>query len=135
MKTLDIVKIIETHDLDVYELAKQLFPTVKYPKLALRRIFRGEAFLDTNQLSRLALMLGVPIEKLFTNHKWSVKPKKNILLFTSDDYAAELNTVTMTTNIFSKGSIFHEEMIHGGSITLGKYLDNLNQIINNYEQN
>lgn len=135
MKVFDLNKIMETHELDVQEVARHLFPTNKYPKLALDRILKKEAFLDTNQLSRLALMIGTSVENLYSNGKWSMKTKKGILYFASDTYSAELDTSSWTTKIYADGSIFHEEVISNASVTLSEYLHNLNQIIKNHEQN
>ena len=133
MKAFDLNKIMEVHKLEVHKVAKHLFPANKYPKLALDRILKNEAFLDTNQLSRLAQLIGTSIENLYSNNEWSMKTKKGLLHFTSDKYTAELNTNSWTTKIYSDGSIFHEEVIHNGSITLSEYLQKLNQLIKNHE--
>ena len=55
MKTIDLKEIIEKRKLDAKDVAQQLFPGIKYPKLALNRIIAGEAVLDANQISKLAL--------------------------------------------------------------------------------
>jgi len=128
MKAFDLNKIMEVHKLEVHKVAKHLFPANKYPKLALDRILKNEAFLDTNQLSRLAQLIGTSIENLYSNNEWSMKTKKGLLHFTSDKYTAELNTNSWTTKIYSDGSIFHEEVIHNGSITLSEYLQNYREV-------
>jgi len=54
MKKIDLKKIIENAGLDIKETAQHLFPNNKYAKLALDRVIKGDAFLDTNQISKLS---------------------------------------------------------------------------------
>lgn len=133
MKTFDLNSIIETYNLNVQEVAAHLFPTNKYPKLALDRILKFEAFLDTNQMSRLSLMTGASINDLYADKNWDVKSKKDILTFTHAGYKAELNTKNWVTKVYADGSIFHESVIHGGGVVLSEYLKKLNQIIKDHE--
>ena len=50
----NIGNVIEHYKLNTEDLAKVLFPTVKYPKQAFDRVLKGEANLDVIQLERLA---------------------------------------------------------------------------------
>lgn len=130
MKTIDLNKLIESKNLDVKELAKQLFPSAKYPKLALDRILNGSSFLDSNQISILSMVTQIPIGLLYENGNWeSIKGEQNILKFATNEYVAELNTETWMTKIYKDGSIFHEEIIHNGSIPLSEYLSLLTDLI------
>lgn len=130
MKTIDLSKIIEDRGLNTKEVAKELFPKNKYPKLALDRVIKGEAFLDTNQVSRLSLITGVPIQFLYSNGEWKTTSKEEgIVTFQTGEYRAELNTGEWITKIYHKGSIFHESVIHQESITLSKYLKSLTELI------
>jgi hypothetical protein len=66
MRTIDVKEIIEKHQLDAKEVAQQLFPGNKYPKLALNRVMAGSAQLDANQMSKLALLIGVQVSDLYS---------------------------------------------------------------------
>ena len=61
MQTIDIQKIAHAKGLLLKDLAKVLFPKTKYPYLAIRRIMRGEAFLNSEQV---LLFRSLPIFRL-----------------------------------------------------------------------
>ena len=77
MNKIDLQQLIEIYNLDKKEIAETLFPGAKYPTLALNRIISGEALLDSDQVSKLALFIGVPIEKLYSGTKWAGKHNGN----------------------------------------------------------
>jgi len=130
MKTINLQNIIDSQELDTIEVAKQLFPNNKYPKLAINRILDGSAFLDSNQISKLSMLTGIPIELLYSDGKWSkAKATDGLLKFTADDYTAELNTKDWTTKLYHKDSLFHEDIIHDKSIPLSEYLSQLSNLI------
>lgn len=133
MKIFDLKEIIEKQNLVVKEVAKELFPTNKYPKLALDRVLSGKAFLDTNQVSKLSMMTGISIEKLYSGGQWKASATDDKLKFTSENYTAELNTETWITKIYHKDSLFHEAIIHNGNIALSEYLTKLTNIINKHK--
>lgn len=137
MNTIDLNKIITDHDLDVKELAAELFPGIKYPKLALDRVLKGESYLDTNQLSRLSLYTGQPIETLMTGKNWIALAynKENAIVFESGDYRAELDLMTWITKLFHKNSIFHESVITKSTIPLNEYLEQISNLIDNHNHN
>ena len=134
MQVINLGQLIEAHKLDPKELAAELFPGIKYPKLALNRILSGEAFLDANQISRLSLYTGIPIEGLYSGQEWQIKSdSSDILRIISPDgaYRAELNTQDWTTKIFDRDTIFHEEALPSGSMSLRAYIAYLNNLITN----
>jgi len=130
MQTLDLKKIIETYSLDTREVAEELFPKNKYPKLALDRVLKGESFLDTTQLSLLSQMTGVPIQFLFSNGAWKVtSPNKGTVVFESEGYRAELDLDKWITKVYHKETLFHEQLLHKGAIPLSDYLEQINLLI------
>jgi hypothetical protein len=136
MGNIDLKKIIEDNDLDVRELAAELFPGIKYPKLALDRVLKGDTYLDTNQLSRLSMFTGLPIEVLYSGTPWktTAKHEEGNITFEAGDYTAELDTENWITKVFHKGSIFHESVLHRSTIPLNEYLHELDKIIVNHKQ-
>ncbi len=129
MKTLNLKEIIEKHSLDVKEVAEQLFPKNQYPSLALSRIISGKALLDTDQVSKLSLMTGVPIECLYSGGEWKINTSENLMTFETGEYKAELDTEKWVTKVFHKQSLIHETIIHSGSIALSIYLRELTEVI------
>lgn len=133
MRTIDLKKIIEDQGLDTKEVAQHLFPGNKYPRLALNRVIAGDAVLDANQISKLALLASVSISQLYGT-EWKSKSKKDLMIFSSENFRAELNTQTWVTKIFDNDSMFHESIIHSGSTPLSDYLNELNAIIIKYQK-
>lgn len=133
MNKLDLQNIIDTYNLDQKEVAKNLFPKNKYPELALNRVLARETYLDTEQASKLALIIGVPIEKLFSTAKWSGKRVGATHILTNGEYRAELDSETWTTKIFHNDSLFHDEVLHSGTTSLSKYLSKLDELILNHK--
>ena len=125
MRKIDLSQIIKDNNLSDSEVAKQLFPTNKHPRLALNRIFSGKAVLDANQISLLAFELDIPISELFTGGRWKAKFNGGTHTFTTGDYRAELNTKTNFTRIFHKDSLCHSCLITPIAISLNEYLRKL----------
>jgi len=122
---IDLKKIIAVKKLDNREVAQELFPGHKHPKLALDRVLLGEGVLNADQISRFSLYSGIPIAELYSGANWrsSIQDQNHILV--SGNYRAELDTVTWTTKLFHKDSLFHQFIIHSSSISLGDYIERL----------
>lgn len=134
MKQIDLKKIIDENDLNKKEIAQQLFPGNKYPALALNRVIAGEAKLDSDQISKLALITNLTIGDLY-GIKFSAKSRDKKMFFEFEDFKAELCLKTWSTKVFHKESLFHEEVLHKSSIALSDYLDELTNIINKFKNN
>lgn len=132
MKTINLKNIIELQGLDTKEVAKELFPYVKYPMLAIGRILSGEALLDSDQISRLALMSGLSIAQLFSGEAWKNTSKDDVHTFTNGEYKAVFNLQTGVTQLYHLQSMFHEEIIHSKAMPLNEYLKTLDTLILNH---
>ena len=122
MKTIELQKIIQDHQLDVRDLAKELFPSHQHPSMALTRIIQGKGVLDANQISLLAELTGQSVNALFNQEEWIASSREGIIFFSSGDFRAELDMDKNTSKVFHKGSIFHETVLHSTSIPLSEYL-------------
>ena len=130
MNRLNLSKIIKQNSLKKSEIATLLFPENKFPMAALTRVLNGEAHLDSVQISRLALFLNVTPGHLFSERQYNgYADTHQNLIFEKDDYVAKLNRLTWLTQIFCKGSLVHETIIHNGSQPLSTYLEELDNII------
>lgn len=134
MRKIDLDSIIKMYDLDVNEIAKHLFPDNKYARLALNRVLSKKAVLDATQISRLAMFIDIPISALYSGKEWKSKRNRDLIVLTADDYTAELNTKTWLTKIYHKKSLFHEAVIHDGSIPLNEFINKLNIEIEKHGQ-
>lgn len=137
MKSIDLKKLIEDHNLDIVEVSMHLFPDRKFPRLALNRVISGESTLNADQISKLASMAGIEIEKMFTPSGWITTPvdERNKMVFENGEYKAVLDTDKWTTTLLHKGSLFHEEVLHPSTISLNDYLTRLNNLILKSQKN
>ena len=135
MRSIDLAKIIEDLKLDEEALASELFPNHRHPALALKRVKKGDGLLNSKQISRLATIADMPIGALFGVQGWEYEIKDGIYILQCDNFKAELDTNSWVTKIYDSGSLFHDEVIHGGTTTLSEYVTKLNLIINKYREN
>jgi hypothetical protein len=132
MQNINLKKIIEDTSMDTGSLAKKLFPTHRFPKKALERILESKSNLDSVQISKLAMILGVSISDLYGPTKWKLNSNRSgVIRFSSEEYEAELDTETMVTNIFKNNTLIHEAVLNKRSTTLSEYLEDLSKIIQN----
>jgi hypothetical protein len=132
MQKLNLQKIIDQNGLDPKEVAKQMFPENKYPEMALKRVLKGEALLNSDQISKLSLLTNISISELY-GLNWKASKKGDTLTLVSGDYKALLDTNSWTTRIFDSESLFHESIIHSGIMPLSKYLHAISEIVANHK--
>lgn len=133
MSTFNINRIIKKHDLDYNALAKELFPKNKYPLVALNRVVEGVSFLDTNQISILATIVGVEVSELFSSDTWGMKmSNEDTIKFFKNNYRVELDLVTLVTKIFCDDRmIANETLIFEKNVKLSEYINRVNETIIN----
>lgn len=132
MQKIDLKKIIKQRELDVAQVASQLFPNNKYSRLALNRVIQGKALLNSAQISKLALIANLDISELY-GIKWKSTTKGSIMTLTTGDYVAILDTRSWITKVLHKNSLFHESIIHNGSTPLSMYLSKISDIIEKHK--
>lgn len=133
-KSIDLKGIIASQNLDPKELAKQLFPGNKHPKLALNRVLAGEAVLDADQISKLASLTGLTPDELYSENGWKSTSKNGKMIFQNGDYKAELDTETWVTKIFHNDSLFHETVMTPSTTPISTYIKQLELIISKNKQ-
>ena len=129
MQRINLAQIVSDNNLDKKEIAKELFPMHTYPMLAYKRIIKGDAVLNSDQISKLASITGLSIAQIFSGENWKSKKTGNLYTFTSGNYKAVLDTDTWITKIYLKDSLLHESVIMKKTVPLNEYLENLNSII------
>lgn len=129
MQKINIKAIIEGRGLDIEEVAAQLFPRNLHARLALNRVINGEGLLNSEQISKFALLLGVPISALFTGNDWKIAYKETTHVLTNKEYTAEIDTNTWTARLFHNESMLHETILFDKSIALSDFIGLLNSEI------
>lgn len=125
-----IKKVIEHFNLDQNEVARILFPHVKYQKLALDRVLKGEASLDTEQLEALAKYAGVFVHDLFLiEGEWKGSSEDGCLVFLKGEYKAKLNYRGVFLSIYKNEKLIHSELSLKNMNT-SEFVDYINNIIN-----
>lgn len=130
MEKIDIKKI--TEGIDKAEIARVIFPHVKYPVAAFDRVLRGEALLDTEQLERLASYIGVTICDLFSAGDWKGRSEEGVLTFVKGPYKAKLNYKGSFLVIY-KDSELVAEQITSANFSITELINVIETLIKNYE--
>jgi hypothetical protein len=133
MKTINLQKIVANYEHGAQAFAKELFPSNKFPSMALARVIQGKANLDADQISKLALITGQSFNSLFGVDAWRKETRKDKIIFTCDDFTAEIDTINWVSKVYHKKSIFHEEILHTGAIVLSSYLATITEVIKNHK--
>ena len=111
MQNVKLAETMQRYHLDKKTTAKGLFPDNKFPVEALDRVLKGKGLLNSEQISRLALMSGASIASLFSGDDWLMSFTKPRYSFLSGVFTAYFFPETRTVKIFDKTSLFHEEVL------------------------
>lgn len=128
---LNITKIVQHYGQDINVVAKVLYPNIRYPRLALARVEKGEADLSTSQLYRLADFLGIFITDLFAFDTWKGSGlEDNAITFEKGEYTALVHpngliSVRKGTNVIYNGIAIQKQTT----------IDDLLTILNNITDN
>lgn len=135
MQTINLKQIIKDLNLSKNDIADELFPAHKFPKLALKRILGEQAVLDADQISRLSFITGIPIGELYASPEFRMESEEDEVRFTIGEFKAILNTKTGITKIYDGESLFHDSLINPGPTQLSVYLNEINTLITKHKSN
>lgn len=133
MEQFNINNVIEHYKLNTEDLAKVLFPAVKYPKQAFDRILKGEANLDITQVERLANYIGVLVTDLFSANTWKGSAEDGCLTLQKGQYKAKLNYNGVYLSIYKDNVLIEQKISNVPNMTVQEFIDFLDNIIKNYE--
>lgn len=133
MEHFNINNVIEHYKLNTEDLAKALFPTVKYPKQAFDRILKGEANLDIIQIERLADHIGVLVSDLFSIDTWKGFSEDGYLTLRKDQYKVKLNYNGVYLSIYKDNVLIEQSISNIPNMTVQEFINFLNNLIKNYE--
>lgn len=127
----DITKVIEYFGLDVNSVAEALFPNVRYKKLALDRVLKGEATINAEQLQALADLAGVLTGDLFSIDSWKGSTENGCLTFIKGDFKAKLNYNGVWLSLYKDDKLIKQEMFTP-NMTLEDFINHITTLITNF---
>lgn len=127
----NINKVIEYYKLDINEVAEALFPNVRYKKLALDRVLKCEAAINTEQLQSLAKLAGVLTQDLFTLDSWKGSTEDGCLTFLKGDFKAKLNYNGAWLSLYKNNELLKQEMFTP-DMTIDQFIDHITELTTNY---
>ena len=128
-QTFDIKKVIEHYKLDTNEVAEALFPHVRYKALALNRVLKGEAYLDTKQIEVLAKLTGVLVQDLFTFGEWKGGCEDGCIIMTRGEYKVKLNYNGVYMTLTKGPHIVAQELISPVIISIDDFISHIDSLI------
>ena len=133
MKQFNINKVVEYYKLNTEDLAKVLFPTVKYPKQAFDRVLKEETDLDVRQIETLASYIGVLVTDLFSADTWKGSSEDGCLTMTKGDYKVKLNYNEVFMSIYKGDGLIKQIISNVPDMTMREFVNYIDNFIKNYE--
>lgn len=130
-QSFNIKKIIEHYKLDTNEVAEALFPHVRYKTLALNRVLKEEAYLDTQQVEKLASLAGVFVQDLFTFDEWKGGQEDKCITFVKGEYKVKLNYNGVYMTLTKGPQIIAQELMCTKNISINDFISHINELIKN----
>lgn len=133
MEQFNINSVIEHYKLNTEDLAKVLFPTVKYPKQAFDRVLKGETDLDIKQIETLASYIGVLVTDLFSAGTWKGSSEDGCLTMLKGDYKVKLNYKGVFVSIYKNNNLIEQKISNVPDMTMHEFINYLDNFIKTYE--
>ena len=133
MEQFNINSVIEHYKLNTEDLAKVLFPTVKYPKQAFDRVLKGETDLDIKQIETLASHIGVLVTDLFSAGTWKGSSEDGCLTMLKGDYKVKLNYKGVFVSIYKNNNLIEQKISNVPDMTMSEFINCLDNFIKSYE--
>lgn len=133
MKQFNINNVIEHYKLNTDDLAKVLFPTVKYPKQAFARVLKGETNMDIEQVEKLASYIGVLVTDLFSAETWKSSCEDGCMTMLKGDYKVKLNYNGVFVSIYKNNNLIEQKISNVPYMTVQEFIDYLDNFIKNYK--
>lgn len=122
---INVKKLLERKDIKKSDVARLLFPNVKFPLRAFARVLTGEAELSASQVSILADKLGCEIIDLYEPDRWvwnDTKDGKHIFIY-GKDFRVEVDLTTWESILYYNREIIDRGTFCNGSTPIGEFFD------------
>lgn len=131
MNTFNLDTVIRLWHLNKNEVARVMFPHIRFPEYALNRVLKGLAPVDIQQLMRLADYIGAPVVDLFGLDDWHGITEENCLTLTKGEYKVKFNN---TFFIVYKGpEVICKNVGDFQVMTFDEFINYINNQIKQYE--
>lgn len=122
---LNVKKLLEDRKVKKGEIARLLFPGVKFPLRAFARVLTGEAELSASQVSILAERLKCEIVDLYEPDRWlwnDSRDGKHIFIY-GRDFRVEVDLNTWEAILYYNGEIIERGTFCNGQTPIGEFFD------------
>lgn len=129
MSRINLTKLLKDSGASLPFIAKQLFPENKFPLASLKRVMRGDALLDSEQIAKLATYLDTPIESLYEETWKAEASTDDSITFTKAGYRVILNLDTFQARIYNEETFETNLILTSRAITLSEFFAKVENII------
>ncbi len=127
----NINEVIKHYKLDANDVAEALFPDIRYKKLALDRVLKGEAKINTDQLQALANLAGVFVSDLFSIDGWKSRAEDGCLTFISGSYKVKLGYNGVWLSLYKNNELIKQEL-STPVMTLDEFIIHITDLVTTY---
>lgn len=127
---IDLKDLVERFDIPLKSLAVELFPDNVHPMAALKRAIAGESVITADQVSKLADLLAVDVNFLYSEKGWEGEYQNGVHVFTKNGFKAYLRLAEGRTTLYKDGVKLHTTVLHSRTIPLSEYLTEIERSIN-----
>lgn len=126
----DLNEIIAKYNPDLRVLADTLFPNAKFAKMALDRVIKYQALLDTDQVIALAEFLNVPASSLFSESSNLTSEKINGRIeLTKGNVKVVLFENSFYYSVYKNNKLIEQVVDDGSRITTDELFNKINTLI------
>jgi len=133
MSTLNLPQLLQNCNLSELQLATLLFPSHKYPKLALRYLVQGSRELKEREIEILNSVLNCPLDFVKDCNSWKAGVNPSDVVFYKRDYKALYDSETNKAKLLHNGAVVGEVMLVAKTCTISEFLNTLNTLTASYE--
>lgn len=131
---LNVKELLETKGVSKTEIARLLFPDVKFPLRAFSRILTKEAELSASQVSILAERLGCEISDMYEPSRWIWESSSDdeYTFIYGKNFRVKVNLSNWESTIFYKNDLIDKGIFCDGSMPLKDYFEMIQQKIHDW---
>ena len=133
MEKFDINKVVDYWGLDPHKVAPVIYPTLKHPYAAMRRLLAGEDELDINQVGALASYIGVTTADLLNVDSWQGLYNEGVLTFRKKNYTIRFKYDCAYATLYKDDMPIRTLILADKLITVKDFINLIDNQIKNYE--
>lgn len=132
MEQFNLPEILQAYKVDQNKVAEHLFPDTKYPMYALKRILKGESYLNSEQIIALASYIGVTVADLFcVDGNYKISSKNGYFTLSKGSYDIKINCNGSYISIFKNDELVNNFVSNTYNMTLSELIVLLEGLLKN----